>query len=226
MKKCIFFITVVPLLLMLEIGNMNCYAQTKPAAPILDKVSEAKIATGLNMLGAEVSLHDGSYIYKMDSTVVASSATGDYSIFISKVLSEIKFEYSSPKYLSPIAIQFSGSDCLVFRFATSSVFNEIRFSDRELAQKICSDMILPDFYRLSDAFDNNCPKYVGIGVAYTTKDFTEKYDIGETHSLVIISSKDNIKKLLSYELTDNKFLENSFILLYNRTNGKRIELKL
>lgn len=225
MKSINVVITFVSLIMMLLIGNMNGSAQTKPAAPILDKDSEAKIATGLNTLGAEVSLHDGSYIYKMDSTVVASAATGDYAVFISKVLGGIKFEYSSPKYLSPIAIQFSGSDCLVFRYATSSVYNENKFSDRELAQRICSDMILPDLYRLSDAFEINCPKYVGIGVAYTTKDFTEKYDLGDIHSLVIISSKDNIKKLLSYELTDNKFLDKSFILLYKGTNGKRIELQ-
>lgn len=225
MRKINVVITIVSLISLLEVGNISCFAQTKTTTPILDKTSEAKLATALNMLGAEVSLNGGDYIYKMDSTAIVSAATGDYASFISKALEGIKYEYSSSKYLKPEAIKFSGSDCLVFRFTTSSVFNENKFSDRELAQRICSDMILSDLYRLSDAIELNCPKYVGIGVTYKTKDFTEKYDIGDSHSLIIISSKENIKKLVSYEITDNKFLENSFILLYKGTVGKRIELK-
>ena len=225
MKKTNVVITIVSLFVLFVVGSTNAIAQTKPAAPILDKTSEASLSSALNMLSTELYLNSGSYIYMMDSTVVAAAATGDYADFVSKALEGIKFEYSSPEHISPTAIKFSGSDCFVFKFSTSSVFNENKFSDRELAQRICTDMILPDFYRMSDAFEVKCPKYVGIGVAYRTKDFTEKYDSGDSHSLIIISSKENIKKFITYEITDNKFLENSFILLYKGTNGKRIELQ-
>lgn len=217
---------VISLLFILTVGSIGSIAQTKPSAPILDQSSDALMALELNLLGSEVSLNGGTYIYRMDSTAVASAATGDYAPLIEKVIKSIQFEYSSPKYLSPIPIKFTGSDCLVFRFSSSSVFNENKFSDRELAQRICSDMILPVFYKMSDSFDVGCPKFIGIGVAYKTKDFTEKYDVGNKYSLVIIASKDSIKKLFSYEITDNKFLENCFILLYKGTDGKRIEIKL
>lgn len=225
MKKINVIVSVVSLFMLLAAGNVSSFAQTKPAAPILDKSSAAKLSLAVSMLGTEIYVNGGGYIHKMDSTALAEAATGDYADFISKGLKGIEFEYSSPKYLKPESIKFSGSDCLVFRFSTSSVFNENKFSDRELAQRICSDMILPDFYKMSDAFEVNCPKYVGIGVAYRTKDFTEKYDTGDSHSLIIISSKENIKKFINYEITDNKFLENSFILLFKETNGKRIELQ-
>lgn len=225
MKRTNVIITLVSVLFAMTVGNTNILAQTKPAAPIMDKQAAAQLWSSLNSLGIDIYLNGGSYIHKMDSTTIAAAATGDYASFISKALKGIEFEYSSPKNLSPAIVKYSGSDCYVFRFSTSSVFNENKFSDRELAQRICSDMILPDFYKMSDAFEENCPKYVGIGVVYKTKDFTDKYDSGDSHSLIIISSKENIKKLISYEITDNKFLENSFILLYKETAGKRIELR-
>lgn len=219
MKKVLLFVCAI------FVGYTSNFAQTKPSAPILDQSSAAVLSLALNRLGIDIYLNGGSYIYKMDSTVVASAAKGNYSSFISKALKSIEFEYSHPDYLSPIPIKFSGADCLVFMFSTSSVFNENKFSDRELAQRICSDMILPDFYRMYDAFEEKCPKYIGIGVTYKTKDFSEKYDTGDNHSLMIISSKENIWKFITYEITDNKFLENSFILLFKESNGKRIELQ-
>ena len=226
MKKINAFISVYFLVSLIAVGNTNSFAQTKPTVPILDRSSAAKICMAVSLLDTEIQLNGGSSIYKMDSTAVTAAATGEYADFISKALKGLEFEYSNPKHLSPIPVKFSGSECLLFRFASSSVFNENKFSDRELAKRICSDMILPDFYQMSDAFEVNCPKYIGIGIAYRTKDFTEKYDSGDSNSLIIISSKENIKKLVSYEITDNKFLENSFILLYKNTDGKRIELQL
>lgn len=226
MKNTRPLFSIILSILFFSVGTISVLAQNKPAAPIFDKASAARLSIEMKLLGGEVSLHGGSSIYKMDSTAIASAATGEYATFISKVLEGIKFEYSSPKYLSPVAVKYSGADCLVFRFSTSSVFNENKFSDRELAQRICSEKILPAFYDMSDSFEETCPKYVGIGVAYQTKDFTEKYSLGDSHSLIIISSKENIKKLFSYEVTDNKFLENCFILLYKESDGKRIELKL
>lgn len=218
-------ISRLAIFVLFAVSSISSFAQTKPAAPIMDKQAAAQLWSSLNSLGVDVYLNGGTSIHRMDSTVIAAAATGDYASFISKALDGLEFEYSSPKHLSPAIVKYSGSDCYVFRFSTSSVFNENKFSDRELAQRICSDMILPDFYKMSDAFEENSPKYIGIGVVYKTKDFTEKYDTGDYHSLIIISSKENIKKLVSYEITDNKFLENSFILLYKETAGKRIELR-
>lgn len=225
MKQFNKAISVIVIATLFIVSSFGSYAQTKPATPILDDSSAASLSLAFSMLGAEVALNGGSYIYKMDSTVVASAATGDYASLISRVLESIKFEYSSPEYIKPVVIKYLGSDCCVFRFATSSVFNENRFTDRELAQRICTDKVLPVFYNMSKSFEANCPRYIGVGVAYQSKDFTEKYSLGDRHALVIIASKENIKKLFTYEITDNKFLENSFILLYNGSDAKRIEIK-
>ena len=155
MKKALLFICA------LFVAYTSNFAQTKPVAPILDNSSAAALSVALNSLGIDIFLNGGSHINEMDSTVVASAATGEYSGFISKAIKGVEYEYSHPEHLSPVAIKYSGSDCYVFVFSTSSVFNENKFSDRELAQRICSDMILPDFYRMHDAFVEKCPKYIG-----------------------------------------------------------------
>src|SRR5574344_1596186 len=128
------------------------FGQTKSQVEILDKSSRAYINSNINMVTMSLSLNSVICIMDMNPALVSKAASGPYKNFSSLCLEILKLNYSNPDFLSPIAVKFCGSDCLIFCIATTSVFNKAKFSERQLAMRICSDEIIPRLMEINDAY--------------------------------------------------------------------------
>ena len=120
---------------------------------------------------------------------------------------------------------------LISQIGVETVFNTLSLGTKERAARIISSNMIPELKRLYDTFKDTDLGYLGMVIAYGSKDFSEKSDVlnlkEEVVSLVV--AKDTIQSFIQGEVTDNELVKNSSVFLSDRDmvfDVKKIEVEL
>lgn len=109
--------------------------------------------------------------------------------------------------------------------SVSTVYNTLRTTERTRASKAVSSYILPALKKLPEKFPPTRIVYLAFVVAYGARDLTSSEPAsGEAVCLVV--RVDQCGKLVSGEISDDEFLENSDVYLANASGFSKLKIKM
>lgn len=128
----------------------------------------------------------------------------------------------------PTILQYKAGRVLILHaLRGSSIYNEARLNEYEMATKAVSDIALPIAHKIADYIPNDI-QYVGIVVAYPYRDLTEKYlTINSGGCIILAIPTSTLKDYAHTYITENDLLNQSDLYGYNQDHPfRRIEIKI
>lgn len=148
-----------------------------------------------------------------------------YKDFIQKSFYSMYYMNFIQKAFVPEFIKYKGSDCIIFKnISSKSVYNNAKLTDRERAMLIFNEFAIKAISEIGKSSEK-APQYVGVSISYTTKDFTEKYDIGSSENLIIIIPSKVARDFSSLEITEDALIDKADII-FRKSGGALRSMKL
>ena len=143
-----------------------------------------------------------------------------------KMLGNIYDKFTTSKSLH-LPIRFinykNSSICLVATTLIIDVkFNTLTSTSNERAKKIITQNLLSTIENFENSFSKTPFKYYGISCVYGSENFTKKYSFKPEYILLIFS-KELIKKYTSYELSDTELLKQCDVFISDRDMGDYVK---
>lgn len=152
-----------------------------------------------------------------------------YKDFIHNVYSNLYTSAKTSYYLKnetgepQIFTYDNGSDVIIFNnIMYTSVFNTIKMGERDRAKNILVEVALPIIQDIANDIPSNV-KYIGLCIAYGSKDFTNEYAFPDGDCLVAVVQSGIAKKYLSLEITEDDLIDKCDIYLSTKDFYSKIK---
>ena len=128
-------------------------------------------------------------------------------------------------------VNFHNQICLIIEnIANDNIYNTLKTTAKERAAMEIANIIInfKDFY---DCFKDTDIQYYGLFFTYGSKDFSDESIVFnlEPESILLLASKNDCAKFYNGEMSENKFLNRSYIFMSDRDISgeyKRIEVEI
>ena len=125
----------------------------------------------------------------------------------------------------PLVLSYNGSEVYILNTVIyPSILNKNRFDEKQRASQ-AMNMILKIIQQTAEKISNDV-KYVGFGICYGAKDFSDKYASNEFDYMLVITPTSTCKNFSNAAITDVETIKNSaiFCQTYDNMNLMKIEL--
>lgn len=223
MKKLLFLLAALPLLCNAQssrFSKMDLESIKLKLGSAAAKVAVSKIQDKdktLELLNAQIDTVGNPLIKQnKDAILELTKGLGFGALY--------GFTYAENTAI-PLVYKYNSGNVLIFDALCSvSVYNKNALSRNETAKKVVNEICIPAMCTI-DEIKYQGIEYVGLIVAYTTKDFTAKYaSVGLPCCILMVSPVSELHKLANCQITEQELISKSDFYLKDY-ELRRIEVK-